>query len=47
MNKELLKQTDELIMKFWKAEGIDNETKNNCVKKLQEVQMILQGEKIK
>lgn len=37
MNKELLKQTDELIMKFWNSKGIDNETKNNCVKKLQEV----------
>ena len=38
----LLREVDELIMKVWNNESIPNELKNEIVKKLQEVQMLLQ-----
>lgn len=47
MKRELLKQIDDIIMNFWNDKEIDNDMKFECTKKLQEVQMILQGENVK
>ena len=45
MNKqEMLKYIDETIMLIWNMKEIDNVTKWIIVKKLEEIQMILQGE---
>ena len=37
----LLKEIDALIMKVWNDKTLSNEQKNEIVKKLQEVQMLL------
>ena len=38
----MLKEVDELIMKVWKDERLTMDLKNEIVKRLQEVQMLLQ-----
>lgn len=40
----MLKELDKLTMKVWNDEKLTNKEKNEIVKKLQEIQMILQGE---
>lgn len=38
----MLKEIDEMIMKVWNDKNLTNEIKNEIVKRLQEIQMLLQ-----
>lgn len=38
----MLKKIDEFIMEVWNDKNLTNELKNEVVKKLQEIQMLLQ-----
>ena len=43
---KLIHKVDKLIMDVWKNEKLTNEEKFDVVKKLEEVQMLLQGDKL-
>ena len=46
MKQKLLKELDELIMKVWNNEELNNDLKNQIYMKLQEAQMLIQEGKL-